>query len=180
MRALDWRPCQADGCGLSRDMDDTSCAPASFHAHRVAHPEAVRQDAAQHGRVPRACGYWTCSAPPARRPSVGQPPAQRVCTPACRPLGLHPHALEPCPPTRTSSTPRVRPSAGGGTGAHDPTRPLAVSLDVIYCVTSMPVAETAPARVRRALQRAPRSTRLGGMPHRRWSHPQEARPCRSA
>ena len=161
---------------VSTGTCDTSCAQASFHAHRVAHPKAVRQDAAQHGRVPRACGYRTCPESPARRPSVGQLPAQRVCHPACRPRGLHPHALEPCPPTRTSSTPRVRPSAGGGTGARDPPRPLAVSLDVIHCVTSMPVAETAPARVRRALQHAPRSTLLGGMPHRRWSHPQEARP----
>jgi len=175
-RALDWRPRQADGCGLSRDMYDTSCAQASFHAHRVAHPEAVRQDAAQHGRVPRACGYRTCPAPPARRPSVGQLPAQRVCHPSCCPFGLHPNALEPCPTTRTSSTPRVRPSAGGGTGARDPTRPLAVSIDMIHCVTRMPVAETAPARVRRALHRVPRSTLLGGMPRLRWSHPQEARP----
>jgi hypothetical protein len=52
-RALDWRPRKVDGCGLYRDMYDTSCAQASLHAHRVAHPEAVRQDAAQHGRVPR-------------------------------------------------------------------------------------------------------------------------------
>src|SRR5262249_18882032 len=107
-------------------------------------------------------------------------PAQRVCHPSCCPLGLHPNALEPCPTTRTSSTPRVRPSAGGGTGARDPTRPLAVSIYVIHLATGMPVAETAPARVRRALQRAPHSTLLGGMPHLRWSHPQEAQPCRSA
>ena len=119
-RALDWRPRKADGCGLYRDMYDTYGAPASWHAYRVAHPEAVRQDAAQHGRVPRACGYRTCPAPPARGPAVGQPHAKRVCTPACRPRGLPLHALQPCQTTRTSSTPRVRPSAGGGTGHSTP------------------------------------------------------------
>src|SRR5262245_34768754 len=41
-RALDWRPCKADGYGLYRDMYDTYGAPASWQAHRVAHPEAVR------------------------------------------------------------------------------------------------------------------------------------------
>src|SRR5262245_43857579 len=71
-RALNWRPRKADGCSLYRDMYDTSCAQASLHTHRVAHPEAVRQDAAQPGRVPRACGYRTCPEPPARGPSVGQ------------------------------------------------------------------------------------------------------------
>jgi len=114
-------------------MYDTYRAQASWQAHRVAHPEAVREDAAPRGRVPRACGdLWrTCPAPPARGPSVGQPPAQRVCTPACRPRGLPLRALQPCQTTRTSSTPRVRPSAGGGTGARAPTSPLAVSLYVI-------------------------------------------------
>ena len=40
----------------------------------------------------------------------------------------------------------------------------------------MTVEETEPARERRALQRAPCSTIMGGMHHLRWSHPQEARP----
>jgi hypothetical protein len=39
----------------------------------------------------------------------------------------------------------------------------------------MTIEETAPARVRRALQRAP-FYYICGMPHLRWSHPQEARP----
>ena len=129
-RALNWAPRKADGCGLYRDIYDTYCAQASLHAHRVAHPEAVRQDAAQHGRVPRACGYIlrTYPEPPARGPSIGQPHAKRVCNPSCRPLGLHLNALQPCHTTRTSSTPRLRPSAGGATGALKHTRPLAVSL----------------------------------------------------
>src|SRR5262245_38895277 len=55
-RILNWGPRQADGCGLYRDMYDTYGAQASWQAHRVAHPEAVREDAAQHGRAPRACG----------------------------------------------------------------------------------------------------------------------------
>jgi len=89
-------------------MYDTDGAQASWHAHQVAHPEAVRQDAAPHGRVPRACGdLWrTYPEPPARGPSVGPPSAQRVCHPSCRPLGLPLHALQSCPTTRTSSTPR--------------------------------------------------------------------------
>jgi hypothetical protein len=55
-RTLHWAPRKADGCGLYRDMYDAYGAQASLHAHRVAHPEVVRQHAAQHGRVPRACG----------------------------------------------------------------------------------------------------------------------------
>ena len=123
-RVLHWGPHKAAGCGLSRDMYDTYGAPASLHVHQVAHPEAVRQDAAPHSRVPRACGDIgrTCPAPPVRGPSVGQPPTQRVCHPACHPRGLPLHALQPCPTTRTSSTPRMRPSAGGGTRSHTTSR----------------------------------------------------------
>jgi hypothetical protein len=55
-RALNWGLRKADGCDLYTDMYDTYGAQASWQAHRVAHPEAVREDAAQRGRVLRACG----------------------------------------------------------------------------------------------------------------------------
>ena len=179
-RALNWRPRKADGCSLSRDMYDTPCAQASLHTHRVAHSEAVRQDAAQPGRVPRACGYRTCPEPPARRPSVGQ---------HTRKAGVPPLMLSSWPPSeRPGAVPYhtdlldATCATLGGRG-HGSTRSYTTSRRIQRCDTlSNQYARggDGAARVRRALQRAPHSTLLGGMPHRRWSHPQEARPCRSA